>query len=418
MIFGIDRIILFGFNTSLDLGPNFQLAATFRFDRMVFSFLLILLLVILIFFLLQIVSSLYFYFNFLRIHLNIGNKGILFFDSQGRLVRFNQNVHSMLNLPFSEQKGKSFKIIFRSLPQLKNHLEKLIINKQEINEEFTFSFQNKILKGHILGYPIKWLGHPIGFVLEIYDLSKDILSEREDLIHRLVRKMSHDIKTPLATIKFSVETLKYVIQNMDDAEVQEGLQNITQEVNRIQSITNNYSKIAQISRLRINIVDLQELCDELLSQFHPPDEVFIDTNISKEAQLITADADQLKVMFKELIENSLDAVGAKGKITISTFPAALRNKKNQTAICLNITDNGAGIPEGVKDKIFEPSFTTKTHGTGLGLVFVKQIVNNHQGEIIIDSEINKGTKIQIILPKELKISKGLLNGKKTSFIGG
>lgn len=262
--------------------------------------------------------------------------------------------------------------------------------------------QNKILKGHLLGYPVIAFKKSLGFVLEIHDLSKEIISEREDLIHRLVRKMSHDIKTPLATIKFSVETLKYVIENIDDEEVGEGLQNITHEVNRIQAITNNYSKIAQISRLRINIVDLKELCTELISQFHPPEAVELVDKISPNARYITADADQLRVMFKELIENSLDAVGPKGEIVINTFPAAFTNNKKKEAICINISDTGVGILPGVKDKIFEPSFTTKTHGTGLGLVFVKQVVENHQGEILVDSEINKGTRVQIILPKELK----------------
>ncbi|RMD86566.1 MAG: sensor histidine kinase, partial [Calditrichaeota bacterium] len=380
----------------------FQLAEIFKINQMLIYFLFFLLLVGLLLIIFRSMIYFIYYLKFIKVHLNNPNKAILFFSSNGKLIRFNQNAETMLNLPLRFGRGKSYKIVFRSLHQIQSHLQNLISNGQHLEEEFTLFMQNRILKGYLLGYAIKFLNKPLGFVLEIHDLSKEIISEREDLIHRLVRKMSHDIKTPLATVKFSVETLKYVIQNIEDEEVQEGLQNINQEVNRIQAITNNYSKIAQISRLRINIVDLKELCEELISQFHPPEAVSLLAKIHPTAQYITADADQLRVMFKELIENSLDAVGPEGEIVINTFPATIRNNKKSDAICINISDTGVGIPPGVKDKIFEPSFTTKTHGTGLGMVFVKQVVENHQGEIIVDSEINKGTKIQIILPKELK----------------
>lgn len=398
----ISLIVLLISEKILKESEPIHLAEIFKISQMLIYFLSVLLLLAISFMIFRFLFYLIFYLKFIKIHLNNPNKAILFFNSSGDLIQFNHNAERMLNLPLQREKRKSFKVVFRSLHQIRSHLENLIINGQEVEEEFTLFMQNKILKGHLLGYAIKIFNKPLGFVLEIHDLSKEIISEREDLIHRLVRKMSHDIKTPLATIKFSVETLKYVIQNIEEDEVQEGLQNINQEVNRIQAITNNYSKIAQISRLRINIVDLKELCEELISQFHPPESVSLLAKIHPTAQFITADADQLRVMFKELIENSLDAVGPKGEIAINTFPAALRNNKKSEAICINISDTGVGIPPGVKDKIFEPSFTTKTHGTGLGMVFVKQVVENHQGEIIVDSEINKGTKIQIILPKELK----------------
>ncbi len=395
-------IVLFSIDKLVNTSKTLQFATVFNKGQIFSYFVLVLFFILLFFFLYRLLFYFFFHLNFIKNHLNIPNKAIMFFNSKGELFHFNRNAENMLNLPLREKKGKSFKIVFYSLPQIKSHLENLIINGQKLEEEFTLFMQNKILKGHILGYQIKTFKKSLGFVLEIHDLSKEIISEREDLIHRLVRKMSHDIKTPLATIKFSVETLKYVIDNINDEEVGEGLKNITHEVNRIHAITNNYSKIAQISRLRINIVDLKELCAELISQFHPPEAVELVVKISPKAQYITADADQLRVMLKELIENSLDAVGPKGEIVINTFPAAFTNNKKKEAICINISDTGVGIPPGVKDKIFEPSFTTKTHGTGLGLVFVKQVVENHQGEILVDSEINKGTRVQIILPKELK----------------
>ncbi|APF19258.1 histidine kinase [Caldithrix abyssi DSM 13497] len=383
--------------------PELSLATGFVFSQWLIYLLLLGMFIFVGLLVLRYFNSILFYYRFIKRHLNIPNKGVMFFDAQGHLTGFNKNISDMLHMPMEKYRGRHFKIVLQTLPQLKAQLENLLLYGQEINEELTIFSNKSILKGRLIGYPVQGLRSTIGYVVEIYDLSQEILNEREDLIHRLVRKMAHDIKTPLATIKFSVETLKYIINNIEDPEVQEDLKNINHEVNRIQSITNNYSKIAQLNKLKINIIDLAELCDETLLQFHPPEQVKIVKDISDEARLITADADQLRVVFKELVENALDAVGAQGEIRISTYPASFAREKHKDAICINISDSGIGIPSAVKDKIFEPSFTTKTHGTGLGLVFVKQIVANHQGEILIDSELHKGTKFQIIIPKEIKV---------------
>ncbi len=343
----------------------------------------------------------YFYYQFLKNHLNNPKHGILFFDANGKLTFYSKNASSIFDLDFKDKKGVLFQDIFKNLPQMRLYLENLILNKRKIQSEFSHFQQARMIKGYLFGYPITILNKPMGFVLEILDMSNEILREREDLIHRLIRKIAHDIKTPLATIKFSLETLKFVVPVTQDGELEEGLKNINHEISRIQAITNNYSKIANINRLRVNVVDLKKLCFEVISQFHPPEMVKISVKTVPEAQLITADEDQLRVMFKELIENSLDAVAPKGEISIATFPASFSNQFKKDAVCISIKDNGAGIAAGIKDKIFDPSFTTKTHGTGLGLVFVKQIVDNHQGQILITSEPNKGTKVQIILPKTL-----------------
>ncbi len=383
-------------------GKSLTLAGIYAFPQMLVYFFYFLLALIVLFFFLHFCKVALFYYRFGQIHLNVPNKGLLFFDAQGNLIGFNKNVSHMLNLNLKELRGKHFKTVLKHVPQLKNQVESLMLYHRNINEDLTIIRNNSILKGHLLGYPIKGLRLPMGYVVEIYDLSRDILHEREDLIHRLVRKMAHDIKTPLATIKFSVETLKYIISNIEDEEVQEDLKNINQEVNRIQAITNNYSKIAHLNKLRINIVDLAELFGELLKEFHPPERVTILQEFPEDTRLVTADADQLKVMFKELLVNALDAVGAQGEIRIRSSRASLTYNKQREAVCICVSDNGAGIPPGVKDKIFEPSFTTKTHGTGLGLVFVKQIVANHQGEILINSELQKGTNVQIIIPRDIK----------------
>lgn len=108
--------------------------------------------------------------------------------------------------------------------------------------------------------------------------------------------------------------------------------------------------------------------------------------------MISADADQLRQVAINLLLNAGSATPAKGEIDVST------SLEDERYVRIDFSDHGAGISEENMAKIFEPFFTTKARGTGLGLAITKQIIDMHQGEIFIDSEIGKGTTVSIRLP--------------------
>ena len=231
-------------------------------------------------------------------------------------------------------------------------------------------------------------------------MSESILSEREEIIARLIRKMAHDIKTPLSTIKFAVEAMHYILPEDAYQKVQEDVSTVVQEVNHIHAITDNYAKFARLSKLNLEIISIKDVINKVINAHGFLETVKVSVNIAPEAEMITADGTQIELLIKEVFENALDAIGRKGEITFESYPVRIGDNEHSDAISLRISDNGVGIAKKIKDRIFEPNFSTKNQGTGFGLVLVKRIVLNHGGQITIDSEEGKGTHVLIILPKD------------------
>ena len=115
-------------------------------------------------------------------------------------------------------------------------------------------------------------------------------------------------------------------------------------------------------------------------------------NITK----IQVDRHQIQQIITNLILNSIDAMDEKGSLTIKTFQA------NGNRIKISITDSGIGIAKEEMSKIFQPFYSTKESGTGMGLAICRSIINNHQGEIFVDSELGMGTTFTILIPSRQK----------------
>jgi len=346
-------------------------------------------------------NTLIFYYHFLARHLNTIDKGVLLLSFEGKVLHYNQNFVKLLNLGQDVHLGVTYSHLFHRLPQVNSFIEKLIKSDKDLSEEITIQKEDSIFKGKLVGYHLTGIsGIPSGYSIELYDLSERILTEREEIITRLIRKMAHDIRTPLSTIKFSIETIKYVLPSQEWEKIREDIDTMSKEVNHVQAITDNYSKFARLSRQNLQVISLREVITTVLSKYELPGNIKITLNVDDEAEVITADGKQFELMIKELFENALDAIGNEGEIRFDIFPENEKKQNGTPKVCLRISDNGKGIPREIIDRIFEPNFSTKGQGTGFGLVLVQRIVQNHNGIIWVDSEVGKGTQIYIVLPKD------------------
>lgn len=384
-------------DTEFTYGHNPYLYLNIIFVTVIFGSIYLILYVVFL-----LINTLYFYYHFLARHLNTINKGTLLLSFQGKVLHYNQNFLKMLNLPNSIKAGINYTTLFRSQPQILNFVERLMNGKSELFEDLTFRKNGgSTFKGRLYGYYLTGIsGIHSGYCVEVYDMSESILTEREEVITRLIRKMAHDIKTPLSTIKFSIETMRYTLPKKELEKVSEDIDTMSEEINHIHSITENYSKFARLSRLNLQVVSLREMIGRVLSKYDLPKTVIVKVDISDDADMITADGRQLELLIKEVFENALDAIVDKGEIKFEASLANFVNEAHSEAIRLRISDNGKGIAKEIKDRIFEPSFSTKDQGTGFGLVLVQRIVQSHNGQILFDSEEGKGTQVQIILPKD------------------
>lgn len=222
-------------------------------------------------------------------------------------------------------------------------------------------------------------------------------SERESAWREMAKQIAHEIKNPLTPMKLSVQHLQRSSEE-DPAKQEQNLKRITQtlieQIDQLSAIATEFSNFAKMPRTNNEEVDLKEEIIKILKLFHSTDDIEIQTNfLNKLPAMVLADREQLSRVFINLVKNAIQAVpeDRNGKISIS-----LETTKNKTIV--KVMDNGRGIPVELGDKLFQPNFTTKSSGMGMGLAIVKNIIENAGGKIRYETVPEEGTTFIVELP--------------------
>ncbi|MDQ1639230.1 MAG: hypothetical protein QOF62_2569 [Pyrinomonadaceae bacterium] len=242
-----------------------------------------------------------------------------------------------------------------------------------------------------------------GQILTLVDVTEAAEAERgmrrqESLaaVGQATAQVAHEIRNPLGSIRLGVAMLR---DNVKDAE---GLNTIELVERGIRHLNKLVVDVAQFSRrkaLETSEVDLHELLDhslDLAADKINEKATTIQKHYAPEVSIGKWDFDQLSQVFVNLIANAIDASPNDSLLTISTSTIKLNDAKQFARV--SIADQGSGMDQATRERIFEPFFSTKKRGTGLGLAIVKQIIEQHDGEINLESEAGKGTKFIIDLP--------------------
>ncbi|QLH02238.1 two-component sensor histidine kinase [Nitrosopumilus cobalaminigenes] len=226
-------------------------------------------------------------------------------------------------------------------------------------------------------------------------------SERLSAIGELSGRLAHDLRNPLSVMKMSIDLIKQspADSKISDANVTKRIDLIEKSIDRISHQVDDVLGYVRNSPLNLVNVSLVELVQSSLDKVNIPKDVQV--KISKKDVHIDCDAVKLDAVFINLIINSIQAMHEGGKIDI------VISDQDNVAI-LKFVDSGDGIPDENIEKIFEPLFTTKQKGTGLGLASCKNIIEQHQGEISVS---NNPTTFTIILPKILSVQNIKLQSK-------
>lgn len=215
--------------------------------------------------------------------------------------------------------------------------------------------------------------------------------EQMKAVGTLAAGLAHEIKNPLASIKTFTE---HLAQHHDDPVFREKFQKIVGgEVERINAIVQQLLEFAKPVPPKLIPVNVSQLLDETL-EFLSNECVQRKVELRRHytaSGLVLADPQQLKQVFLNLLLNSLQAVNGHGELDVSTVISG-----NELEV--TVADNGAGIDPKNLPHIFEPFFSTKPAGTGLGLAVVQGIVKEHQGRIVVESRLGCGTRVSIQLP--------------------
>ncbi|MFD1293145.1 sensor histidine kinase [Lutibacter holmesii] len=220
-------------------------------------------------------------------------------------------------------------------------------------------------------------------------------SEREQAWREMAKQVAHEIKNPLTPMRLTVQSFQRRF-NAEDPEIYDKIneysKTLIQQIDTMSSIASAFSNFAKMptqSKEQLNVVDVVKHALDIFT------EDYISFFPKKEEIVAELDKTQLIRMVTNLVKNAtqaLDEVEHK-KVEVSVA------EENENVIIL-VSDNGKGISVEDEDKIFEPKFTTKSSGMGLGLPMVKNIIETYNGSITFTSQLNKGTVFRIVIPKK------------------
>ena len=221
---------------------------------------------------------------------------------------------------------------------------------------------------------------------------KLIRSERLVAMSHLVQGVAHEIRNPVTTIGGFARRIKKILKR--DPEVDQYLNAILEESERLESLVRQVHEYTSVLASTLALDDIRATLHEVVNKFKPIAQqqgVSLVTKIDESLPLTRMASSQIMTALSNIMENALEAMPNGGELVLEA-------KQRNSQLFIKILDTGYGIRQEYLNSVYDPLFSSKTHGAGLGLAVVYQIVKNHDGEITIQSQEGKGTSVTIQLP--------------------
>jgi two-component system nitrogen regulation sensor histidine kinase NtrY len=221
-------------------------------------------------------------------------------------------------------------------------------------------------------------------------------SEREGAWREMARQVAHEIKNPLTPMKLSIQYLQKAIDN-NQPNVKELSANVAntlvEQIDHLSKIAADFSQFANIGNTNVTRFDLHDVLASLRDLYRADERVNFEWYPSGNDAVVEADKTQMNRLFTNLFANAVEACNGSSACLIE-----VKEKQSEGHILISVKDNGEGIPEEMRSRIFVPNFTTKSSGTGLGLAMCKGIVEQARGKIWFETEVGQGTVFYVELP--------------------
>lgn len=241
----------------------------------------------------------------------------------------------------------------------------------------------------------------IGVVIFIRDVTEQHLigsqmkrMERFMGLGTLAAGLHHEIKNPLSALSLHVQLLEERLEDIQDQDIRENISVLKTETTRINGVLESFRDFASLDTLNRSETDLFELVKQTADLMRPKaaqQGVLLSTELpDRRPPCISADGARLEQVLLNLVINSLDAMRQGGTLR-------LKLHSDNGALKIDVSDTGTGIPDNIRQRIFDPYFTTKTDGSGMGLAVCDKVVQQHHGQISVQTS-SAGTVFQIALP--------------------
>jgi len=255
--------------------------------------------------------------------------------------------------------------------------------------------------------PIQWKSNDeIGSLIQEYnnmiraleDSAKKLArSERESAWREMAKQVAHEIKNPLTPLKLGVQLLEKSWKEKDpnfDRKFDRFSKSFIEQIDSLSLIASEFSNFAKMPDTPFENINLPDIILKSIEGFRDKEDlVILFRNIEDDDVIVRGGKDHLFRIFNNLLKNAVEAIPDSRNGYIEIFLSVQDDK-----VFIEVKDNGKGIPADLQERIFNPNFTTKSSGTGLGLAFVKQAVENMFGSVRFETEDDKGTTFYITLP--------------------
>jgi signal transduction histidine kinase len=357
--------------------------------------------------------------GFLETVFNAIQEGIIVTDSNGRITYLNDAACGLFGLEAAEAIGKpldervrglDWKSLTKSPGPVSHDMEIFYPQNRFINfyiVPLLMESRNSVAgidDSGLSRLPIPTTAEQVGHVMILRDITKSrrtaqqtIESERLNALTLLAAGVAHEIGNPLNSLHIHLQLMERSVKKLHGeakAELQQSIDIARSEVNRLDSIVTQFLRAIRPSRPQLRPESLNTIIEEAVRFFTPEIQdrgITVKQELRSDLPLLQLDRDQMKQAFYNVIKNSLEAMKRHGTLHI-------RTDMDDTNVIVSFVDTGSGMSAGNLSRVFEPYFTTKSTGTGLGLLIVRRIVREHGGELSIESNEGEGLTLTIRLP--------------------
>jgi len=329
--------------------------------------------------------------------------GVMALNSKGEIIALNPEAARMLSLDVEAVVRKNFTNVISET--IYKDIHRMIGKAFEtrfklIEKEIDIKLQGRVIN---LAVKITQLRNPInnrfsGLLVVFTDLTELIKAQRLLVWREVAKRIAHEIKNPLTPIQISSQRILRSLDQPADkfrAIVEDSLHIITQEFDSIKNLAEEFANFARLPEIKFTQGDINEILEKMLATY-----TSIYQNIHFKAKLDAAlpplvklDVEQIKRVFVNILDNALEIIGKEGEVEISS-----RYNGESKFVTIEIADNGPGISDEDKQKVFLPYFSKKSSGTGLGLAIAHNIIEEHNGLISVVDNQPKGARFIIELP--------------------